>query len=100
MSKFLTFNDGTSIEVLDTSTIYNIVVIFTDITDMVRIWDLFTRENLFHGFIGDEEFSDIVPLDLNAIKDESGLIIARFESRDKTEMELIKEELHKYYYVN
>lgn len=100
MSKILTFNDGSSLEVLDSSTIYNVVVIFSDPLDMIRAWDMFTRANLSHGTIGDEEFSDIVPLDLDAIKDGDGLIVARFESRDKTEMELIKEELDKYYYVH
>lgn len=100
MSKLLTFKDGSTLEVCDSSTIYDVIVIFPTSYDMIKAWDLFTKENLSHGTIGDMEFSDIVPLDLNLVKDEGGLIIGRFESRDKTEMELIKEELHKYYYVN
>lgn len=100
MSKILTFNDGSQIEVCDASTIYNVIIVFNTAHDAVDIWELFTRENLSHGYIGDCEFSDIVPLDLDLIKSDGGLIIARFESRDKTEIELIKDELDKYYYVH
>lgn len=94
MSKMLTFNDGTQLEVCESSTIYNVIVVFANAQDAIALWDLFTKENLSHGYIGHDEFSNIIPLDLNMIKDDTGMIIARFESRDKTEMELIKEEIH------
>lgn len=98
MSKFLTFNDGAQLEVCDASTIYNVIVVFASPLDAMKAWELFTKENLEHGYIGDEEFSNIIPLDLDLIKDEHGIVIGRFESRDKTEMELIKEEISNILY--
>lgn len=98
MSKFLTFSDGSQLEVCESSTIYNVLVVFNNPHDAVDAWDLFTRENLSHGYIGLDEFTDIVPLDLDMIKDENGIVIARFESRDKTEMEKIKEEINSCLY--
>lgn len=94
------FNDGSQIEVCDASTIYNVIIVFNSAHDAVDIWELFTRENLSHGYIGDCEFSDIVPLDLDLIKSDGNLVIARFESRDKTEVELIKDELDKHYCIH
>ena len=99
MSKLLTFNDGSRLEVLDGSTIYDVIVIFESPEDIIPAWDLFTTENLSHGFIGSDEFCDIVPLDLDLMKNQNGMIIARFESRDKTQMELVKEEIDKYFYA-
>jgi hypothetical protein len=98
LSKILTFNDGSQLEVCEASTIYNVIIVFSDAQNAITAWDLFTRDNLSHGYIGNDEFSDIIPLDLDMIKDDSGMIIARFESRDKTEMELIKEEIHNIMY--
>lgn len=89
--KKLTFNNGATLEVLDASTIFDIIAVFSSPEDMIKAWDLFTKENMSHGYLGVNEFADVVPLDLDAIKDDSGRIIARFESRYKTEVELIKE---------
>ena len=100
MGKFLTFNDGASIEVLEASTIYDVIIIFNNIADLVPVWSLFTRENMAHGHIGDQEFFDIVPLDVDLIRDPSGAVIARFESRDKTNMEYAKEQINKFFYVH
>ncbi len=98
MGKQLIFNDGSTLEVLTASTIYDVIIIFPDSNQIMPTWDLFTRENLSHGYIGDDEFYDIVPLDLDLIKDGNGLIIGRFECRDKTAMELAKEEIDKHFY--
>lgn len=95
MAKPLIFNDGSQLQVCDASTIYNVIIVFRDPMDVMAAWELFTKENMVHGYIGRDEFADIIPLDLDMIKDDSGMIIARFESRDKTEMELIKEEINK-----
>lgn len=98
MSKPLIFNDGSQLQVCDASTIYNVITIFTSPSDAIEAWELFTRENLVHGYIGEDEFINIIPLDLDMIKDDDGVIIARFESRDKTQVELAKEELSKIMY--
>lgn len=98
MSKILTFNDGSNIEIMESSTIYDVIMAFTDPIEMINVWNLFTRDNLSHGYIGNEEFYDIIPLDLDLIKDDNGLIIARFESRDKTKMELVKEEIDRCFF--
>lgn len=100
MSKFLTFNDGASIEVLEASTIYDVIIIFSSLAEMVPVWDLFTTENMVHGYIGNQEFTNIVPLDADLIRDSSGRIIARFESRDKTNIEVAKEEINKFFYTH
>ena len=98
MAKLLTFNDGTTIEVMSSSTIYGVIIIFNDPIKLMNTWDLFTKENLSHGTIGELEFFDIVPLDLDLIKDDNGMIIARFESRDKTKVELAQEEINEILY--
>lgn len=100
MSKFLTFNDGASIEVLEASTIYDVIMIFDNMANLIPVWDLFTTENMVHGYIGDQEFFNIIPLDLDLVRDSSGRIIARFESRDKTNIEIAKEELNKFFYIH
>ena len=53
MSKLLTFNDGSEISICESSTIYNVLVIFNNPHDAVDTWGLFTRENMAHGYIGD-----------------------------------------------
>ena len=100
MSKMLILNNGFQVDVLEASTIYNIIKVFTDPMDVMNVWDQFTKDNLSQGYIGDDPFKDIIPLDLDLIKDDNGLIIARFESRDKTEVELIKDEIRRHYYIN
>lgn len=95
MSKFLTFNDGSYIEVADSSTIYDVIIIFTDSSEIMGVWDHFTRSNMRHCILDKEEYNDIIPLDLDLIKDENGIVIARFESRPMTAIELAKDEISK-----
>jgi hypothetical protein len=97
MAKYLTFNDGSYIEVAESSTIYDVIMVFTEPVDIMEIWSHFTRENMSHCMLNDVEYFDIVPLDLDLIKDEeNSLIIARFESREMTAIELAKSEISKY----
>lgn len=97
MGKFLTFNDGSYIEVAESSTIYDVIMIFTEPVDIMEIWSHFTRANMSHCMLDNVEYFDIIPLDLDLIKDEENdLIIARFESREMTAIELAKSEINKY----
>lgn len=93
MSKILTFKNGYSIEVYDKSTIYNIVIIFATPEDAIKVWEQFTVENMEYCVFDNMEYYNIVPLDLDLIKDDNGIVIARFESRNKTEIELIKDQI-------
>lgn len=97
MSKFLTFNDGSYIEVANSSTIFDVIIIFTEPTDIMEVWSHFTRDNMSHCILDNQEYFDIIPLDLDLIKDEeNSIIIARFESREMTTIELAKSEINKY----
>jgi len=93
MSKILTFKNGYSIEVYDKSTIHNIVIIFANPEDAIKAWEQFTVENMEYCIFDNMEYYNIVPLDLDLIKDDNGIVIARFESRNKTEIELIKDQI-------
>lgn len=98
MSKILTFKNGYSLEVYDQSTIHNIIVIFNSPETAIETWKQFTIENMEYCIFDNMEYYDIVPLDLDMIRDEDGIVIARFESRNKTEIEKIKDQIRSCLY--
>ena len=98
MSKILTFKNGYSFEVYDKSTINNIIIIFANPESAIEAWKQFTPENMEYCVLDDMEYFDIVPLDLDLIRDDDGIIIARFESRNKTEIEKIKDQIRSCLY--
>lgn len=98
MSKLLIFKNGYTLEVYDKSTIHDIIVIFNNAESAIKAWEQFTVENMECCVFNDREYYDIVPLDLDLIRDDDGIIIARFESRDKTEIEKIKDQIRSCLY--
>lgn len=98
MSKLLTFKNGQTLEVYDRSTIHNIVIIFANPEDAIEAWKQFTKENMEYCIFDNMEYHDLVPLDMDLIRDDDGIVIARFESRNKTEIELIKEQIRSCLY--
>lgn len=92
MSKVLTFTDGSTLDVTDASTVYDVVCVFATSAEMASAWDMFTEASLVSVKLGDEEFSNLLPVSMNAEKDENGNITVHYINRDKTDIELLQDE--------
>ncbi len=91
--KTITFMDKSTLEVSDASTIYSATGVFETGEAMLDAWGKFTKENMVAVWVGDEEFSNIIPVSISAEIDENGLYIATFINRATTEMEQIAQAI-------
>lgn len=98
MDKLILAN-GTQIELQDGSALGNIIVVFPDKEALVTTWDEMTSDNLKSVTITDAndsviaEYSDLVLVSVESAEKEDGSISTSFLLREKTEVELLKEEL-------
>lgn len=96
MSKIILSNE-TEIEILDGSTVYDVMV---GVNQYSPMWNILTAENLKSVKIVSEknevvsEGTDMV-LDREMSENEKGDVVSHFYLREKTEVELLREEVAK-----
>ena len=91
--KNLKLKDGTVIPFTDTSTIYNLVGVYSNYggVDPVRVH--LTPENLGKCSLDDVEYEKIIPVGVSASSDMDGNVTAIFSTREMTDVEQIQEQL-------
>ncbi len=98
MSKMV-LTSGTEIKIEDGASLSAIVVVSESKTAMVEVWDSFTSENLKEVQIQNDdgtvvgEFADLVLVSETSTEQSDGTVQTTFKLRQKTEMELLKEEI-------
>ena len=93
MSKVLKFANGESREFVDTSTILDCVIVLSNYGEVDAIRDQFTEDNLKGAVFDGELVEQIIPVKSTAEADADGNVSVHFINREKTDMEIIKEEI-------
>lgn len=98
MKDILVLKDGTTVELESGASLGSMQVVFADKASMVETWDKFTGENLKTVQITDgngtviAEYTDLVLASVTSTEQEGGTILTTFALRQKSEVELLKEE--------
>lgn len=99
MKDILVLADGTTVELESGASLGNMKAVFADKASMVETWDKFTDENLKTVQITDgngtvlAEYTDLILVSVTSTEREDGTILTTFALREKTELELLKEEM-------
>lgn len=99
MKNKLILNDSSSIEIENASSILDVKILSATKTDMVSRWDMLTEENLKFvkiqdaagGIVGTYE-NLVLDNETSTIR-KDGTILTSFHLREKTEVELLREEV-------
>jgi len=89
----LTLKNGTEIEVANTSTSTNIVIVEKDFSNVDNYNELFNAENLKGAMLGENELDSVIPTDVKAEKEVGGNVVITLIARKKTDSEIIQERL-------
>lgn len=90
--KTLTLKNGDSLNFTDSSTIYDLVTVVNDSSDIDSIRKKLTKENLSACSFNDEDYTLIVPINVQASTEEmGGNITVHFITRDMTDVEKLQE---------
>ena len=98
MKDILVLADGTKIALESGASLGSMKAVFADKASMVETWDKFTDENLKTVQITDgngavlAEYTDLVLVSVTSTEKEDGTILTTFALREKSEVELLKEE--------
>ena len=97
--KTLTFTDGRTLEVSDISSTTAIFMEYNSYSSVDTVRAYFTEANLKNATLTDEDGNvqtlvNIVPLNVQVNSGYDGAVSARYNLREKTELELIKEEIN------
>ena len=98
MKDKMILKDGTTVELESGASLGNMQVVFPDKTSMVETWDKLTDENLKSVQITDgndnliAEYTDLILVSVTSTEKEDGTILTTFALREKTEVELLKEQ--------
>ena len=98
MKDKLILKDGTTVELESGASLGSMQVVFSDKASMVETWDKFTDENLKSVQITDgngtvlAEYTDLVLVSVTSTEQEDETILTTFALREKTEVELLKEQ--------
>ena len=98
MKDKMILKDGTTEELESGASLGNMQVVFQDKASMVEIWDKFTDENLKSVQITNgngaviAEYTDLILVSVTSTEQEDGAIMTTFSLREKTEVELLKEQ--------
>ena len=91
--------DGFNVVLEDGSSLSNIVVRFRDRESIIAVWDRFTNENLKSVQITTEDnlvigaYENLTLESVTCTDTKDGKTLASFKLREKTELELLKEEM-------
>lgn len=91
--KTLTLNNETSFNFTDESTILALVTVLDTFTEVDEIRDAMTEENLAGATFDGETVENIIPLAISARADADGKVVVNFTNREKTEVEIMKDEI-------
>lgn len=95
----LVLKNGEEIQIESGSSIANLIMVFRTKADMVAVWNLLTEENLKSIQIKNSDNVVIGEYDNLVLENEvstlrgDGTVITSFNFRQKTELELLKEEM-------
>ena len=98
MKDKLILTDGTTVELESGASLGSMQVVFADKAYMVEAWDKFTDENLKSVQITDgngavlAEYTDLVLVSVTSTEQADGTILTTFALREKSEVELLKEQ--------
>ena len=98
MKDKLILKDGTTVELESGALLGSMQSVFSDKASMVETWDKFTDENLKSVQITDgngtvlAEYTDLVLVSVTSTEQEDETILTTFALREKTEVELLKEQ--------
>ena len=98
MKDKMILKDGTTVELEGGSSLGSMQVVFSDKASMVETWDKFTDENLKSVQITNgngaviAEYADLILVSVTSTEQEDGTILTTFSLREKTEVELLKEQ--------
>lgn len=99
MKDILVLADGTTVELESGASLGSMQSVFSDKASMVETWDKFTDENLKSVQITDgngtvlAEYTDLVLVSVTSTEQEDETILTTFALREKTETELLKEQM-------
>lgn len=99
MKDKLILADGTTVELESGASLGSMQVVFSDKDSMVKAWDAMTDENLKSVQITDgngtvlAEYTDLVLVSVTSTEQEDETILTTFALREKTETELLKEQM-------
>lgn len=96
--KILRLSNGVEIEVNDVSTVTTIIIEKNDYADVDTLRSYITEDNLKNACLIDdkktEQLINIVPVNMAVSSKYSGPICIHFLFREKTELEMMREELN------
>lgn len=98
MKDILVLADGTTVELESGASLGNMKAVFADKASMVETWDKFTDENLKTVQITDgngtvlAEYTDLILVSVTSTEQADGTILTTFALREKSEVELLKEQ--------
>lgn len=98
MKDILVLADGTNVELEIGAQLGSMKAVFVTKELMVAMWDKFTDENLKSVQITDgngtvlAEYTDLVLVSVTSTEQEDETILTTFALREKTEVELLKEQ--------
>ena len=99
MSEILVLKNGSEINIEPGASLSSVGVVSTTKEEMVAVWDLLTVENLkevhFKNAEGEVigEYANLILENETSVIQADGSIITYFNLRQKTEVELLKEEI-------
>ncbi len=91
--KTLVLSNETSFNFTDESTIFFLVTVLDTFTKVDEIRDAMTEENLAGATFDGEVVENIIPVSCSARADADGKVVVNFTNREKTEVEIMKDEI-------
>lgn len=96
--KTLKLTDGTEIQVLDESVTTVLLMAYDEYAEIDTVRPLITEQNLKKATLTDEagnvtDLHNIIPVNISVSSGYEGAVDVRFNLREKTEIELMHEEL-------
>lgn len=93
MAKTLILKDGSTLEITDLSTIYNIQTVVENFAAIDELALKLTEDSLAGAEIDEEKYENIIPNGIKAESDVNGNVVATFLNRDKTIDEIQNEKI-------
>lgn len=100
MKDKLILNDQTEIEIESASSLNDIKVLSQTKSDMIAVWDKLTAENLVSVQVKNADgvvvgrYTDLILASETSTVQKNGIILTNFNLREKTEVELLREEVN------
>ncbi len=99
MKDKLILNDQTEIQIESGSALSDIKVLSQTKSDMIAVWDKLTAENLVSVQVKNADgvsvgnYANLILSSETSVEQKDGTVLTNFRLREKTEVELLKEEI-------